>query len=155
MTNISMYTMCLVIDGEKVLLINRPPDKGFPGYIGPGGKVEFPESLTEGTIREVREETGLVISNLRYKGLDEYVDEINDERYMVFNYITNTFKGHLLDSPPEGELKWVDISKAMELPMQDWFKERFPLFFEKGTFERHIVWDDKEKKAIKAVVTRH
>ncbi|MCM3616104.1 8-oxo-dGTP diphosphatase [Sutcliffiella horikoshii] len=155
MTKISMYTMCLVIDDEKVLLINRPNDKGFPGYLGPGGKVDFPESPTEGAIREVLEETGLKISNLIYKGLDEYVDEINDERYMVFNYITYTFIGQPLDNPPEGELKWVDISKALELPMQGWFKERFPLFFEKGTFEKHVVWDDYEKKAMKEVVTRH
>ncbi|KMJ59436.1 DNA mismatch repair protein MutT [Bacillus sp. LL01] len=155
MPNISMYTMCLVVDGEKVLLINRPTDKGFPGYIGPGGKVEFPESLTEGAIREVHEETGLEVSNLVYKGLDEYVDEINDERYMVFNYITDTFKGKLLESPPEGELKWVAISKALELPMQNWFKERFPLFFQEGTFEKHVVWDDKVKKVVKEVVIKH
>ena len=34
-------------------------------------------------------------------------------------------------NPPEGELLWVSIDTALNLPMQDWFKERFPLFFEK------------------------
>ncbi|NMH74673.1 8-oxo-dGTP diphosphatase [Bacillus sp. RO2] len=155
MTKISMYTMCLVVDGDKVLLVNRPSHKGFPGYIGPGGKVEFPESLTEGAIREVLEETGLEVSNLIYKGLDEYVNELENERYMVFNYVTYTFRGQLLPFPPEGELKWVAISEALELPMQDWFKKRFPLFFEEGTFEKHVVWDDGVKKAVKEVVTKH
>lgn len=68
-----MYTMCMVKDGDRVLLMNRPDSKGFPGYLAPGGKIEFPESLTEGAIREVYEETGLRVSGLIYKGLDEYV----------------------------------------------------------------------------------
>ena len=38
---------------DKVLLINRPDKLGFPGYLGPGGKVEFPESISEGAVREV------------------------------------------------------------------------------------------------------
>lgn len=50
---VALYTMCLVRDGDRVLLLNRPDDRGFPGYIGPGGKVEFPESLSDGAIREV------------------------------------------------------------------------------------------------------
>jgi len=34
-----------------------------------------------------------------------------------------------------------------EVPMQPWFRRRFPLFFEPGTFEISIVWDeDKQEK---------
>lgn len=28
-----IYTMCLVQDGDRVLLINRPDKLGFPGYL--------------------------------------------------------------------------------------------------------------------------
>ena len=33
-----MYTMCIVQDGDKVLLLNRPDKRGFPGFIGPAAK---------------------------------------------------------------------------------------------------------------------
>ena len=46
-------TQCLIQKDDKVLLINRPDKLGFPGYLGPGGKVEFPESISEGAVREV------------------------------------------------------------------------------------------------------
>jgi 8-oxo-dGTP diphosphatase len=151
---IGLYTMCIVRDGERVLLLNRPSKKGFPGYIGPGGKVEFPESLTEGAIREVKEETGLTIKNLVYKGLDEYVDSKANERYMVFNYITDTFEGELLEDPPEGELIWVPIKEALTLPMQPWFKRRFPLFFEEGTFEIYEIWDEEGQRTVKETVKK-
>ena len=132
---IALYTMCLVRNGDKVLLVNRPDKRGFPGWIGPGGKVEFPESLTEGAIREVKEETGLLVGDLEYKGLDEFVDPAENLRYMVFNYVAHSFEGELLDDPPEGELRWIDIGEADRYPMQSWFRRRLPLFFEEGTFE--------------------
>ncbi|MCY9513055.1 8-oxo-dGTP diphosphatase [Paenibacillus apiarius] len=143
-----MYTMCLVQDGDRVLLINRPNERGFPGYLGPGGKVDFPESLSEGAIREVYEETGLRVKNLIYKGLDEYVVPQKNYRYMVFNYVADSYEGELLANPPEGELLWVSIEEAMELPMQPWFKRRFPLFFEAGTFEISVVWDEDANEPI-------
>ncbi|WP_078380594.1 8-oxo-dGTP diphosphatase [Sutcliffiella halmapala] len=149
---IDLYTMCLVQNGDKVLLINRPDKKGFPGYIGPGGKVDFPESLTEGATREVLEETGLKVKNLIYKGLDEYVDIKKGYRYMVYNYITSSFEGELLQHPPEGDLHWVSIEEALELPMQPWFKKRFPLFFADGTFEIYSMWDEAEKETLKETV---
>lgn len=36
----------------------------------------------------------------------------------------------------------------MELPMQSWFKRRFPLFFEPGTFEISMVWDEDNQRAL-------
>lgn len=142
-----IYTMCMIQDGNKVLLINRPDSKGFPGYLGPGGKVDFPESFTEGAVREIKEETGLDVrpEDLIYKGVDEYVVPETNYRYMVFNYLTHKFSGELLPDPPEGEIEWVDRDVALDLPMQPWFKRRFPLFFEDGTFEISVVWDETNR----------
>ncbi|KFN01786.1 8-oxo-dGTP diphosphatase [Bacillus clarus] len=130
-----LYTMCMIQKSNKVLLIKRPNHLGFPGYLAPDGKVEFPESIVQAAIRKVKEETGLIVSSLIFKGLDKYVNPKENIRYMVFNYWTDTFERYLLKNPPEGELLWISIDEALHLPMQDCFKERFQLFFEKGTFE--------------------
>lgn len=149
-----LYTMCMVQNGDKVLLINRPDSRGFPGFLAPGGKIDFPESLVDGACREVEEETGLRVSNLVFKGIDEYVNPQKNVRYMVFNYWTDTFAGELLLDPPEGELVWVSLNEALDLPMQGWFKERFPLFFEEGTFEIQRVWDEHKKKQIELTIIK-
>jgi 8-oxo-dGTP diphosphatase len=66
--------------------------------------------------------------------------------------LTTTFEGELMNNPPEGDLVWVKINDALNLPMQPWFKRRFPLFFEEGTFEISVVWDEDSKKPIEEKV---
>ncbi|WP_163101994.1 8-oxo-dGTP diphosphatase [Peribacillus alkalitolerans] len=149
-----IYTMCMVQNGDNVLLIKRPTEKGFPGYLAPGGKIDFPESILEGAVREVKEETGLTVTNLIFKGLDEYVNPKDRVRYMVFNYWTNTFHGSLLDNPPEGELHWIPIDQVLHLPLQDWFREKFTLFLEQGTFEIHRVWDTDSDQHVDTKIFR-
>lgn len=149
---VDLYTMCIVQQGDKVLLLNRPKSKGFPGYIGPGGKVECSESLTDAATREVFEETGLKVKNLTFKGIDEFVEIKKNYRYMVFNYIATSYEGELLKTPPEGELVWVSITEAMKLPMQPWFKRRLPKFFEEGTFEIHVNWDGDNEEVLEETV---
>lgn len=62
--NIKNWVNVCVVKNNKILLLNRQHDD-FPGWIPPGGKVEFPESFFEAAIRELKEETGLTALNLK------------------------------------------------------------------------------------------
>ncbi len=104
------------------------------------------ESFVDGAIREVKEETGLKVMNLVFKGVSEYVNPVAKKRYMMMNYWTKDFTGELLDDPAEGELHWVKIEDAKKLPMQDDIKLRFDLFFEPGTFEIQTVWNEEKNE---------
>ncbi|MDU1525301.1 MAG: hypothetical protein E7L30_06665 [Lactococcus lactis] len=45
------------------------------------------------TIREIKEETGLDISNLKPCGIKDWFEPKKNRRYMVFLYSTTTFSG--------------------------------------------------------------
>lgn len=143
--NYKMWTLCMIQNGDKVLLLNRVHDE-FKGYIAPGGKLEFPESPLDCAIREVKEETGLDVRNLKFKGIYEYVNEKASDRFMIFNYITDDFSGDLQEDSKEGKPVWVQIADLERLPMQPSIKRRLPYFFKEGTFEIHVVWDNGEEE---------
>ncbi|KMM39531.1 NUDIX domain-containing protein [Guptibacillus hwajinpoensis] len=155
MQTISATLLSMVIlhneETDEILLLNRPPEAGFPGFIGPGGKIELSESFAEGAARELHEETGFTVdpSDLTFKGVDEFILRDEMYRYIVFNYVATSFSGELLINPPEGELSWVKRQSVNELPMQEWFKSRLPKFFEEGTFEVSIEYERGNKVPLK------
>ena len=155
MQSISATLLSMVIvhnkETDEILLLNRPPEAGFPGYIGPGGKIELSESFAEGAARELYEETGLTVDpcDLSFKGIDEFIIRDEQYRYIVFNYVTTIYSGNLLENPPEGEIKWVKRHLACDLPMQNWFKRRLPKFFEEGTFEVSFQYEDAKEVPVK------
>lgn len=79
------------------------------GLIFPGGHVEKAESIVDSTIREIKEETGLTISNLEFCGIKDWV-EADGSRYMVFLYRSNNYSGELISSS-EGEVFWIPLEE--------------------------------------------
>lgn len=135
---------------NKILLINRQHDD-FKGWIQPGGKVEFPESFFEAAVRELKEETGLTALNLELKGISGFTNPLKKERYVYYDFLCQSFEGDLLKTSREGEPRWFSLEEIEHLEMQDDIRERLPLYYRKGSFERIHYWDDQLKKVVKTV----
>ncbi len=116
-------TLCYIEKDGCYLMLHRTKkenDYNHDKWIGIGGKFENAESPEDCAIREVREETGLVIApcDLEYCGVVTFVDHTESPEYTEFMHIfrSRKFTGSLLSDCPEGDLEWVPISKLKELP---------------------------------------
>lgn len=112
-TTIELTNMCLICDGDKILVQEKNGTKYPGGLVFPGGHVEEGESLTESVIREMREETGLIIENPKPCGFKDWIQE-DGTRYIVLLYKTDKFTG-TLKSSEEGKVFWLarnDVESA-------------------------------------------
>lgn len=141
MSKIEMTNMCMIYDkfNNKVLVQDRI--KSWKGFSFPGGHVEDGESIVESTIREIKEETGLTISNLELCGIIYLFNDETGERYFVFSYRTEAFEGELLKETDEGKVFWVDIDELPTLNLSDGLKERLPMFLDKKYSEGFGTWN--------------
>ena len=101
--NVELTVLCLVTDGDRLLLQNRVKDD-WQGYTLPGGHVEPGESFVDAVIREMKEETGLTVLRPRLVGVKQF--PIPEGRYVVLLFRATGFKGALRSSE-EGAMEWV------------------------------------------------
>ena len=99
--SVVVTALCMVYDNDKILLQDRIKED-WKGVTFPGGHIEKKESFVKGIEREVFEETGLKIKNIRICGVKQFQTE-DDERYIVLLFKTNEFEGELCSSE-EGEV---------------------------------------------------
>ena len=106
----------VVIEGSRVLLIQRgrPPLQGE--WSIPGGMVELGESLAEGVRREVWEETGLEVEPLEVISVFDRIQK-NGSRvqyhYVIVDYACRLKGGRLKSGSDVLDARWV---KREELP---------------------------------------
>lgn len=116
-------TLCYIEkDGCRLMLhrSKKKNDYNHDKWIGIGGKFENAESPRDCAVREVFEETGLIVqpADLEYCGVVTFVDTTLEEPYTEFMHIFRTarFTGTLNASCDEGELEWVPIDRMNDLP---------------------------------------
>jgi 8-oxo-dGTP diphosphatase len=115
-----LATLCYVKHEGRTLMVHRvkkADDIHRGKWNGLGGKFEPGESPEECIIREVREESGLVIRAPRYHGLLIFTNFKGDDWY-VWVFTATEFEGTLIDSP-EGNLKWIPDNELTSLPLWD------------------------------------
>lgn len=111
-------TLCYLERGEEYLMLHRTKkenDLNHDKWIGVGGKFQDKESPEDCLLRETWEETGLKLTDYRYRGLVTFVSNEAPTEYMhLFTAVGWTGTPHPCD---EGELAWIKKKQLLALPM--------------------------------------
>ena len=111
-------TLCYIERNGQYLMLHRVKKKNdinHDKWIGIGGKFEAQESPEDCLLREAYEETGLTLTDYRYRGLVTFVSDEYPTEYMHL-FTASGWKGeaHPCD---EGELAWIRKEKLLSLPL--------------------------------------
>lgn len=112
-----MTTLCYIEQEGKYLMLHRVKkhhDINAGKWIGVGGHVENGETPEECLLREVKEETGLVLTAYRLRGLVTFLSDVCEPELMCV-FTADAFDGEMIECD-EGELAWVEKSDVLALP---------------------------------------
>ena len=115
----------LIRDGKILLGMRHPdPNKADSAFRSagewclPGGKLNFGETLEEGAIREVKEETGITIENPTVISVHNFKNE--HAHFITVGLITHKWKGEAKVMEPDEITKWQWFS-LKKLPYPRYF----------------------------------
>ena len=129
-------------DNQYLMMLRNKKkiDENNGKWIGVGGKFNEGESPEECLIRETYEETGLTLTEYKFRGIVTFVsDEWGTEYMHLFTATKYHNKDGVYNSKEipecdEGELKWIDKSDVMNLSLWEGDKAFLELLFEDAPF---------------------
>lgn len=131
----NLTTLCYIERDNAYLMMHRVKkerDINKDKWIGVGGHFEEGESPEECLLREVKEETGLTLTDFRLRGVITFMTDTFPTEYM-FLYTAEGFTG-IMHACDEGVLEWVPKAKVEQLPIWEGDKIFFRLLEERRDF---------------------
>lgn len=94
-------------------------------YVVPGGHVELGETLEAALRREVAEETGLAIHDIRFLCTQEFIYDSafwQPRHFIFFDYACRTDGAEVVLNDEAEEYIWLPVDEALRLPMDPYTK---------------------------------
>lgn len=111
-----MTTLCYIEKNNKYLMLHRVSKKNDINkdkWIGVGGHFEEKESPEDCLLREVKEETGLTLTNYEFKGIVTFNADDYETEFMCL-YKAYEYDGEIIECN-EGILEWISKEKLFSL----------------------------------------
>jgi 8-oxo-dGTP diphosphatase len=122
-------------DNDQALLMYHP----VRGWEFPGGQVEVGEDLISALIREIKEETGIIVSVQRLAGVYQNVKPENEHitTKVMFDFLCKYELGELSTSEESLKVGWFEKKSALQMITNQFLHFRFKDMLE---FNNNIVF---------------
>ena len=143
-----LATLCYIRKDNQTLMLHRVKKKNdyHEGkWNGLGGKFEPGETPEECAVREIKEESGLIVKELKLKGFITFPLFDGKDDWYVFVFVINQFEGYLIDSP-EGILKWIPNKNLLNINLWDGDKIFIPWLDGDKLFSAKFNYEGKDFK---------
>ena len=104
----------LTLKGNKILLGKRKGSHGTDEYCGPGGHVEYGETMEQAILRELAEECGITVKNLRLLCVVDLLTYM-PRHYLNVGFVAEWESGEPQALEPDNFASWgwYDIDTAL------------------------------------------
>lgn len=139
---VQLMTLCILRDGNRILLAMKKRDFGKGNWNGYGGKLEKEESIEEALVREVKEESTVDITKFAKRG-DIFFHFADITRH-VHIYEGMKWQGEPKESE-EMDPKWFSINDLPYDKMWTSDKEWYRYFLKRIPFKGDVEFDENYK----------
>ena len=111
----------VVINENRVLVVQRGKEPGAGTWAFPGGRLELGETLAEAAAREAHEETGLTIEPGEVIAVRDLIDRDEAGRirfhYVLIDLLAQPVGGALRPGDDSLAVRWIGLEDMADLPM--------------------------------------
>lgn len=143
MPKVELTTMVMVQNPATGEVLVQDRIKSWKGWSFPGGHLEDGESVVDCAKREIKEETGLTVENLKSCGIIHWSNNKTYDRYLVFLFKTTDYHGNLTDCD-EGKNFWVSLEALKTHPSTNDTVKYLPMFIQNRYSEAFGSWNDTD-----------
>jgi len=133
-------TMVVLRHQDQFLLLKRAKPPFIGHYLPVGGKLEPHEDPYSAAMRELHEETGIVVEKLQYGGVLIETSPID------YNWQSNIYLADIPWMPPpecpEGQLEWVPFAQLNQVPTPPTDEQVYQYLAAQRPFAFNAVYDE-------------